>query len=750
VLSGGAVRFRLYSAAGLSATEITTQIGMVGLTFGLGVGFVIGLVMALAPPEAAELLNLPEEFVRLTGLWLLAALLAYGVWGMVRREPLRLRGWQLAVPGPMTTLLQLLFAVVDIACAAAVLYTLLPTEVAVSYPHLLSVYALAVVAGIVSHVPAGLGVFESALLLALPAAPRDALLGAVLAYRALYYLLPLGLAALLAAAQELRLQRGPIGRGLVRVGDLVGRISPQLLAVLAFVAGAVLVFSGATPALTERLELLDGFLPLALLELSHMVGSLAGLGLMLLAHGLYRRVSAAYHLAFWLLLVAIVASLGKGLDYEEAIIAALTLAALHAGKGAFYRRASLLTQSMTPGWIALVVMAVAGSLWLGLFAYRHVDYAHELWWQFALESGAPRFLRATLLLVLAGTGYAILRLLQAPPPEPQLPGEAELERAAAIVHQSPHSDAALALVGDKRLLFSTAGNGFVMYQVRGRSWIAMGDPIGAEATREALAWQFRELCDRQGGRCIFYGVDTENLPLYVDMGLALLKLGEEAIVPLEGFTLQGGSRAELRQTHRRAQRDGATFEVIEPARVVALMPQLRAISDQWLQTRHTREKGFALGRFQPKYLAQCHCALVRVKGELVAFANLWTSDGHSELSIDLMRHVAGAPRGTMDYLFAELFLWGAAQGFRVFNLGMAPLSGLEVHPLAPLWHRLGTLVFRHGEHFYNFEGLRAYKQKFHPQWRPKYLAAPRGLGLPSVLLDVAALISGGLKGLVAR
>jgi phosphatidylglycerol lysyltransferase len=104
----------------------------------------------------------------------------------------------------------------------------------------------------------------------------------------------------------------------------------------------------------------------------------------------------------------------------------------------------------------------------------------------------------------------------------------------------------------------------------------------------------------------------------------------------------------------------------------------------------------------------------------------------------------------MDYLFVELMLWGARAGYGQFNLGMAPLSGLEAHPLAPLWHRLGTLIFKQGEHFYNFEGLRAYKEKFDPLWRPKYLAAPGGMSLPTILLDVAALISGGIRGVFSR
>ncbi|MCG6965836.1 MAG: bifunctional lysylphosphatidylglycerol flippase/synthetase MprF [Chromatiaceae bacterium] len=750
MLSGGAVRYRLYSAAGLSAAEIATVIGLVGLTFGLGVSFVIGVIMLLGMPETTQILRLPQPLVQGVGATLLVMILLYAIWGAVRRTPLQLRGWQLAMPGPGTTALQITFAALDIGFAAAVLYVLLPAQVQVSYPHLLSIYVLAIGAGIISHVPGGLGVFESVLLLALPDAPRDALLGGVLAYRIVYYLLPLGLAALTGMAQEAHLQRAPINRGLRLVNVLMRRAAPQLLTVLVFIAGAILVFSGATPALGERLEILNAFLPLPLLELSHMAGSLTGLALMLLAYGLQRRVNAAYHLAFWLLAFGALVSLAKGLDFEEACIAGLTLAALYSGRKAFYRQSSLSALRLSPGWAALVVMVVAGSLWLGMFAYRHIDYAQELWWQFALASDAPRFLRASLLLILAGTGYASLRLLQPRAPEPQLPDATALQRAATIVLQSPHSDATLALVGDKRLLFSPSGNAFIMYQVRGGSWIAMGDPVGAEAEREALAWQFRELSNHHGGRTIFYQVDAENLPMYVDMGMVLLKLGEEALIPLQGFSLQGSARAELRQVHRRAQREGASFKIIPPERVSALIPQMRAISDEWLAAKNTREKGFALGRFDPAYLGHCHCALVYIAGQPVAFGNLWTGDGKTEISVDLMRHATAVPNGIMDYLFVELFLWGAAQGYRYCNLGMAPLSGLESHPLAPLWHQLGTLVFRHGEHFYNFEGLRAYKQKFHPEWRPKYLAASRGLGLPTALLDVTALISGGIKGVFSR
>ena len=212
---------------------------------------------------------------------------------------------------------------------------------------------------------------------------------------------------------------------------------------------------------------------------------------------------------------------------------------------------------------------------------------------------------------------------------------------------------------------------------------------------------------------------------------------------LPGFSLDGHSRAPLRHSHRRAQRDGASFRVVAPADVPALMPQLREVSEAWLTAKGAAEKGFSLGYFDEVYLARFPCALVERQGRIVAFANIWESAPAGELSIDLMRFSAEAPKGVMDFLFVELMLWGKAQGFGWFSLGMAPLAGLEERRLAPPWHKIGRLVYRYGENFYNFEGLRQYKEKFHPQWEPRYLAAPGGMALPRVLLDVTSLIARG-------
>ena len=205
---------------------------------------------------------------------------------------------------------------------------------------------------------------------------------------------------------------------------------------------------------------------------------------------------------------------------------------------------------------------------------------------------------------------------------------------------------------------------------------------------------------------MFYEVQRQNLHFYLDLGLTLLKIGEEARVPLEGFSLEGRNRKWMRYTLRRVEAEGCSFEIIAADPV---MDELRVISDSWLAEKRTREKGFSLGFFSEQYIRRCAVAVVRRGGQIVAFANLWNGAGE-ELSVDLMRHLPDAPSGVMDYMFLNLILWGQEHGYRWFNLGMAPLSGLENRSLGTLWSRVGALAYRFGENFYNFQGLRQYKE----------------------------------------
>jgi phosphatidylglycerol lysyltransferase len=748
-LAGGSVRLRLYSAWGLSTIEVAKLVGFAALTFWVGFFAAEGVALAFAPLPAS--MPVQGDWARMAGGLMLAMVAAYLLATVLRRRPLVFRGFALDIPRPRIALAQVLVSTADWALASAALYVLMPPELRLTYPDFVAIFLLAQVAGLISHVPGGLGVFESVMLLLLgePAA-APAVAAALAAFRVIYYLLPLSAAASILAVYELLERRAHVVRFGRALGTWATGALPWIMAVSAFASGAVLLLSGVTPAEAARVAWLRQVLPLPVVEISHLLGSLAGAGLLILAWGLRRRLDAAYQLVLALLAFGAALSILKGLDYEEATFLMVAFAVLLPCRRHFYRKAALASDAFSPGWVAAIVLVVAGSVWLALFAHKHVEYTNELWWQFAFRGDAPRALRASVAVVAFFVLLAVYRLLRPAAPEPAPPTADDLTAAKRIIGASRESDANLALLGDKRLLFSAAGAAFIMYGVERRSWVALGDPVGAELEIAELAWSYRELCDRHDGWPVFYQVSAHHLPLYLDLGLSLLKLGEEARVPLAGFGLEGSGRRTLRQGVHKLEREGYAFQWVEPAEVPALMPQLREISDSWLKSKSAAEKRFSLGCFDERYLANFALGLVRSHDRIVAFSDIWLSADFEEISPDLMRFRPDVANATMDYLFVNLMLAGKARGYRWFNLGMAPLSGLPDRALAPAWAKLGAFVFRHGEHFYNFQGLRQYKDKFDPQWRPKYLASPGGLALPIIMANIATLISGSLKGVFAR
>ena len=290
-------------------------------------------------------------------------------------------------------------------------------------------------------------------------------------------------------------------------------------------------------------------------------------------------------------------------------------------------------------------------------------------------------------------------------------------------------------------LLSDDSKAFVMFGVSGASWLALGGPVGETEAGEEIAYTFVDAARRSGARPVFYQIGPESVPLMLDLGMTLHKMGEKAMVDLTRFSLEGPARKKLRTAHARAGRDGLTLELSMPPHDPALMARLRAVSDAWLTSKKSREKGFSVGRFDPAWLNHWPIALVRCHGDLVAFANLLTTSDHRIASVDLMRHSGDAPAGAMEFLFTELMLQLRARGFSRISLGMAPLSGLSAERSRRLWDRFGSLIYRHGGAFYNFEGLRAFKAKFDPDWVPHYLATPSGMPPLLPLADATRLIA---------
>ncbi len=543
---------------------------------------------------------------------------------------------------------------------------------------------------------------------------------------------------------------GGLGRILQRLGGLAYELTPQIFAVASFALGAVMLLSAATPAFSGRLQVLDRLSAPILIDLSHFAASVTGFLLLLVSAGLWRRRRGAYYAALFGLMLGAVFSLMKGLDWEEAAELALAAALLLPCRAAFNRR-SRLGEPLRPGWLLMLAAAVAAMLWLGFFAYRDTAYTDELWWTFLTDKQASGFLRAGAVLAILTLAVAVRSLMTAPGARSHGPaGPVEIERArlALLEADTATPEAGLALLGDKALLFSPSGRSFIAYRVQGRRWIAMGEAAGLKEERLELLWAFAEMADSYGGAPVFYSVGEGMLADLATLGLAVRKVGEAAVIDAEHFSTEGKGKQNLRTAVNRAEREGATFEVLAPGAVRPLEAELRAVSDAWLNHHNGSEKAFSLGRFDIDYLDRSPVAVVWEEGRIVAFANLLVGAKGEEAMIDLMRHDPDGPHGIMDYLFTRTAQWARAEGFKRLDLGMAPLSGLEDRRLAPVFARVGALVFEEGGAVYGFQGLRAYKGKFGPVWRPKFIAASTTTPLALALLDVALLTSGGWLGLL--
>lgn len=543
-------------------------------------------------------------------------------------------------------------------------------------------------------------------------------------------------------AHDVSEQRSKI---LERLAERWFALAPGIAAAGAFLAGALTLVAVATPALphVSGLDAIDRLVS----ETPELSASIGGVLLMGLASGLARRVDAAWAATTALLGAITVYALVRHSHLPAGVAAGGGAILLAFSRGAFFHRSPL--GSLAPdrrGALAIAgafgVAAVGALLWAG----GRAGFAEAPWWALLTD---PHFGRPGRALASGAAAFAVLLayrfLLSRARGAPTPASDADKKRAEAIIAAAPETapDAELAFTGDKSFIF--LDNVFIMAARSGASLVAMGDPIGDLAARRPALAAFRAEAERLSLRPVVYAATPELLPELLDLNFRIEKVGENALIELAGFSLEGPSRQKQRSARRRfVEREGAIFEVLTPPHHPQIFESLRTVSDAWLASHGAREKAFSLGAFEPAYLARHTLALVRKGERILGFANLWVNCARTRGAIDLMRFdPAQAPNGLMDFLITEILLWARADGMRAFDLGMAPLAGLASDQFASLFARIGRLVHAYGEPFYGFQGLRAFKAKFAPRWESRYIAAPGAWTLPIVLAEVAILSNGG-------
>jgi phosphatidylglycerol lysyltransferase len=754
---GAGIRLMGLTSQRIELGRAAALIGMQALSLPLGLSLLV--ILTLATSSLPMTSGTAQKIAAFAILGAAALYLPLYFFLTTKRSLMRWLPDEMGMP-PLRLKLELtLISFVDWLLAASTLYACLYLSgVHVKPGLMLGAFAGATTLGLVSLVPGGLGVFDGLMLLALTEAGYDhaAVFSGLVLFRIAYYLLPL-LGSLYLGSEMLgqrlpllnRLRKRLAGHPLFGVlglpVTLLADLGTRLLAVLTFGAGAMQLASAAIPSVIEHIEVVRAHLPILAVESSNWFSIVSGVLLLGLARGIDGRLRLAYRVAQWLLLISAGLAITKGLHFGEALFLLIVAGLLRTRKRAFTRRAMTLSSATTLGWYAGLLICVLVFFAIGV-AQVLGDDSFDLFY-IGFGEHTSRIGRGMAAAVLGVVIYLIWQVFAVKRPRLTLPDRSDLERAQELYKTHGGGEFAhLTFMGDKHLFWAADHQAVIAYGCIRDRLVALGSPCGTDAGIDRAILDFRHFADSQDRVPVFYEVLEPDLSRYHDHGFDLFKLGELALIKLDEFSLAGKRWEDLRQATNRAQKEKLTFELVSAPFDTALLTDLERVSDAWLADKGGTEKRFSLGRFDPVYFGWSPLGLVRRDGELIAFANVlppYGPGGHA--SVDLMRHIADAPRSTMDFLFAKVMLWAQEQGYAIFSLGMAPLSRVGDNPYARVNERLAAVAFQYGNRFYNYQGVRKYKDKFKPEWIGSYLAYPRGVWVPGLLIDITALVSGGYR-----
>jgi phosphatidylglycerol lysyltransferase len=523
-----------------------------------------------------------------------------------------------------------------------------------------------------------------------------------------------------------------LGSGLLNLYSVMGRLSPY------------------------QRELLREVFPLDFIRVSRFFTLLIGFFLAVSSVNLYKRKKRAFQFVFVLACLSVVFHLSRGFDYREAVFSLLLTVLLFISRGSFTVKSSIpdFSWSLTALAVVGIVAISYGSLGFWLLDRRDFgidftlgDSIRRTLLFFSLI-GDPKivphtrhaqwFIDSLYLITAAAAGYSAVALYR--PTEYRyrtLPRERAL--AKSIVEQHGRSSLDFFKVWpDKSYFFSGPQDCFIAYRVESNMAIVLGDPVGPLEEIEETLRSFIELCHQNGWSVVFHQTLPDFLPIYRSLGFRKLKIGDDAIVDLESFTLNGRRMKRLRNNIHHLTRSAVHIVRYDPPIPEQILAALKEVSDDWLQIPGRRERSFTMGRFSEDYLAVTPIlAAVDQEGRVLAFVNLIPSYRGGEATIDLMRHRIEVPNGIMDYLFIKLFEYNRELGYHRVNLGMAPVAGFKENEKASREERTVHFFLQGLTFIFSFGGLRQYKAKFASQWEPRYCIYRNVFSLPRFALALA-------------
>ncbi len=589
--AGPAIRFWLYNRSVEHQSDLETGVLSIAIAFASGLGG--WTIAALIAPARGG--TVPAVLFAA-----IAAVLVYLIVLIARVIAFRIERFDDVDPRPRAALGPAFIGWLDWFLASlAFVACLRSTGAAISAVASIRSFFFGQAIGLASLIPGGFGSSDAFWIAHLPL-DVGVTTGALVAYRLIYYIVPWAAASLVLLSWATR-------RASRRV-----ELARRLVAGLVAAGGALMLLSTSTRALSPRLDMLEKVVPLPIVEVSHVAAALTGVLLLVLARGLAKGYRAAIGATIGVLLLAAVSSLLKGLDYEEAVI--LTGLAVAA-----WSQAPLFDRPSGGPWFTardLAVAALALFLFLGFgaFTYRLTPASLERVKYVGYRFERGRYLRTAGTLAIAVTAGALYVLLRVSVGFTRLQ-EDEIDRTLELHAAMGQGTSAMMVANSDKAVFRVDDRGFCLYRTIGPYLVVFADPSVAAAGERAdflnALFAFAAEIDR---RPLFYQISLEWIPPLHDRGYAFFKLGEEAHVPLRHVSLDGSQGKLYRQILRRGERDGLRFRVLAPFEIDAALPELRAISDDWLESKGQRERQFSIGFFDEAYVRRFPCAIIEYVG----------------------------------------------------------------------------------------------------------------------------------------
>lgn len=652
---------------------------------------------------------------------------------------------------PKLTLQYTAVSVVEWFGAGLVLYfSLVAVGAQISLGQAFGLYTIAAVMGVVSMIPGGFGSFDLMVLSGgqLLGIEPSILLTALLMYRFAYYMIPLifGLIIIAFEMSSTVVKKAGDNNLIAPVVEISGviwalqrmilkNIGYWSLSLLSFITGLFLLLIPIFDIIAYH-SMDKSRLSLLTIDFYNILLFALAISIWFFMKEMYYKTTRGLYITCITLLLSIVLLVGQSENTIIGALAAFHLLVLILLRGQFKRHSLPFNASSMRGLLYVCLIAFLIFVVFTRNGLLLVDYQKPLYGIYGI--GLVGCIVACIYII----GLIILFARKHHVQIGEVYDEAKLDRFFS--DYGGHVLSHLGYLGDKRFLFSDDGKALVQFSTAGNRMVVLGDPQGEEASFEGLLSKLQKQADYYGYRCVFYQISGDKMSLYHDMGYTFFKLGEEAIVDLDTFTISGKKRAGLRSSFNRFNKNGYTFEVIHPPFAESFWQELKSVSDAWLGGKS--EKQFSLGFFDRKYLSKAPVAVMRNENEKVtAFMNIMPVYQDDTISIDLMRHLPDEPSGEIDVMFIHLFEWAREEGYRYFNLGMAPLSNVGNAKQSFLGERIAAAVFNNVRYLYGFQGLRDFKNKYYPQWSGKYLAYRKSYSLATAMIQVVRLIGGKKK-----